>query len=260
MGPPSLTLRLVGTVADGGAVLLHDFRQYIDTLEGCLRRVEERTTGQHSLRHLITDLQVSSAVMELQPAPPRRGKADYGREVYETFSETVRTLEEGGRVDPRLRNEDLKAFRELAAPIFQGRRRVELAGVELTTRYLSTIDGILSGETQALGTVKGRIERLNVHGRHEFTLYPPTAGFGVQCVFPDHLFPVVNGAVKRSVTVTGLLTYRGDSPFPERVRVDEVEVHPPDVDLPTLRSLRGLMPDATGGRSAVEFVQAIRDE
>ena len=254
----SLTIKLEGTDRDGNAVLLRDFSRFIDTLAGCLRRVEERTTGGVKLRHLITDLGVGSATMATRPVSPR-DRPELGRDVYGTFERTIHALETGGRIDPRFRNDDLKAFRELASPIWKGRKRVEVAGVELTTRFISNIDILLRVESRSMGTVKGRIEKLNVHNKHEFTLYPPIGDYAIQCIFADELYDTVHKSVKQTITVSGMLYFRADSPYPDRIQVDSIEIHAGDEELPSLRSLRGSMPDATGGKTAVEFVQAIRN-
>lgn len=257
MAAPSLTVTIEGADRDDGAVLFSDFRHFLDDLANCLRCVEDRTTGPVKLKHRITDMKAASATIELRPVPPAKA-AGAGRVVYDTFKQTVRAIESGDRLDPRFTGDDLRAFRKLADPVLRG-RRVRVAGVQLTTQFVANIDRALGREPKAKGTVKGRVERLNVHERHEFTLYPPIGGVPILCVFPEELFETVNRAVKRSVTVTGLLTFRPDSAYPDRVQVESIEMHPPDADLPTLGSLRGLLPNATDGKPAVEFTRVIRD-
>jgi hypothetical protein len=190
-------------------------------------------------------------------SPPDAPQA--GREVYDTFKRTIRALESGDKVDSRLRPSDLKVFRELAAPVWRGEKRVRVAGVQLSTQYVANIDKLVGTTTRSKGTVKGRIERLNVHDRHEFALYPPIGDAVVTCTFTDEQFEEVKRAIKQNVTVSGVLYYRGDSAYPERVQAEKIEIHPADEKLPTLGSLRGLMPEATGGKPVVEFLQTIRN-
>jgi hypothetical protein len=259
MESDSLSFTLIGAERDGEAVLMNDFSQYLELFATCLKRVERRTTiAGKPLRNLIAGLQTGSATVTIRPVSPKDRPA-LGHEVYETFKATVHALETGGRIDQRFTNDDLKSFRELAKPIWSGKKKVTVAGVELTTRYLSNIDTLLRGETKSKGTVKGRIERLNVHERHEFTLYPPIAGYSVQCIFPDELFETVHQAIKRTITVSGMMYYKRDNPYPERVQVESIEIHPDDKDLPTGRSLRGTMPNATEGKTTTEFVTALRN-
>ncbi len=255
----TLTFKLVGTEKDGHAVQLGDARQFLDSVADCLRRTEKRTKGTTAVKHLITGATIASLTMTTTAVSPA-DDPEAGPEVYETFKRVVSAIETGESVDPRFLDDDLKAFRELAKPVLNGKKRVEIAGTPITTQFAANIDKLLGDVTHSKGTVKGRIERVNVHGCHEFALYPPIGTYVVLCTFKADQFDDVQRALKRSVTVHGLLTYRGDSPYPVRVQVDRIELHPLDDELPTLASLRGLMPNATGGKAITEFTQTLRDE
>lgn len=253
-------MRLAGPRRLGGDVLLTDFRDLCKSLAACLRRSEEIVSrGEAILRHRIVDLGLGSAVLALSPVARDDGP-NLGSEVYRFLAETVDRLERGQTVDPRLTDEDLQAFRGLANTVAKEQGSVWIGGIELTTQYLATIDKIIGGAIPSEGTVTGRLERLNLHNRNEFALYAPVGGFSVTCSFPEEMLENVKAAIRKIVTVSGRLFFRPDSPFPERVQVRAIEVHPPDAELPTLASLRGLMPDATGGLSSVEFLRTVRDE
>ena len=261
MSEPSLPFTLEGSEEDGGAVLFNDLRAFMQTLSECLKIVEKRVLGTTNLRHRIADMKSSSAYMKLQPAPKKKARSpDSGRVVYEKFEKTVDDLEAGRSADPRFNKEDLKEFRKLAALTLSGKKRVQVAGVQLTTQFVANIDKILGGITRAKGTVKGRVEKLNVRERHEFTLFPPIGDSAIICTFKEDDFDQVQQAIKQNVTVHGTLSYRIDSPYPERVQVDRIEIHPADDKLPKLAALRGLMPAATGDKTATAFVRNLRDE
>src|ERR1700733_9724595 len=114
-------------------------------------------------------------------------------------------------------------------------------------------------EPDEFGAVKGRLERLNLHDRNEFTLYPPISGFSVTCEFPEELFETVQHAIRRNVTVYGKLTFKQQGPYPERVVVQTLEIHPDDSELPTLHSLRGVLRDATNGPNVADMDRANRN-
>jgi hypothetical protein len=261
MAEPALSFLLEGAQEDGGAVLLHDLRAFVKTLTDCLEIVEKRLVGTGDLRHRIAGMKVGSAYMLLQPAPKGKTRApDAGRVVYEGFGKLVGDLEAGRGPDPRFDAGDLKTFRKLAHLTLKGTKKVQVAGVPLTTQFVANVDKLLGGVVRARGTVKGRIEKINVHDRHEFTLYTPIGEVAVLCTFNGELFETVQRAIKRTVTVHGALLYRTGSPYPDRAEVETIEVHPADDDLPTLAALRGAMPGATGDKTAVEYVRAVRDE
>ncbi len=235
----SLNVSVGGEERDGGAVSLADLNKFTADLQDCLKRVCARVVGVVGVRHLVAELAVGSATLGLRAAPPPKFP-DAGRRVYDEFSRAVRSLETGTAIDRRLRPDDLRAFRKLASPVLT-RRSVRIGDVTLTTQFVANIDKRLEAVRQSLGTVKGRVERLNVHGRHEFTLFTAIGSDPVVCTFPDRLFEEVTQAVKRSVTVTGICAYSGDQPYPDRVQVRLLEVHPLDDELPTLASLRGTL-------------------
>ena len=261
MSEASLPFLIEGSEEDGGAVLLNDLRAFIKTLSDCLEIVEKRFVGTTQLRHRIADMRSSSAYMKLEPAPRKKAKVlDVGRVVYEGFQKTVTGLEAGQGADQRFSKDDLKEFRKLAQLTLGGKKKVQVAGVQLTTQFVANIDKLLGGVTRARGTVKGRVEKLNVHERHEFTLFAPIGDFPILCSFKEEMFEQVQRAIKQNVTVHGTLVYRSGSPYPERVQVDKIDVHLSDDKLPTLAAIRGIMPGATGDATAVEFVQALRNE
>lgn len=261
MSEPSLPFTLDGADEDGGAVMLDDLNAFIKTLSSCLSIVEKRFVGTTSLRHRIAGMRTGSASMELEPAPRKKARAsETGRTVYEQFEKTISNLETGRGLDTRFSKQDLKEFRKLAQLTLGGKKKVKVAGVQLSTQFVANIDKLLGGITKARGTVKGRVEKLNVHERHEFTLFPIIGDSAIVCTFDESLFEQVQSAIKQTVTVHGKLSYRSDSAYPERVQVEFIEIHPRNDALPTLSSLRGIMPDATSGLTSTAFVQKLRNE
>lgn len=259
MPDPAITIRLVGSDEDNGRVRFEDFRQFCDKIAECLRRTETAVTKQPKrIRYRVSDLQASSAQMTLEPIAPKKGP-DPRSEVVGLFKKSVADLQAGTFADPRLTPDDLREFRDLYAR--RGTtKEVWVDGAKLTSQYVANIDRILGSSVGAEGFVTGRLERLNVHNRNEFVLYPPLMGTSIICHFPDGLFEMVRAGIKRNVTVSGTLFHLPDKPFPDRVHVTTLELHPPDGELPNLRDLRGLFPDCTGGMSSVDFVRSLRDE
>jgi hypothetical protein len=257
---PSLPVKLSGADSLGGSVLFADFREFCEALTSCLRVVENVVSRKSKIRYLISDMRTGSPLtMTLAPLPPRKGQ-DVREEVLGLFVETVGGLEEGGVIDPRFTKEDLRTFRRLAEPLGRRLAGVEIASRRITTNFLANVDVLIGASIPSEGSVSGRLERLNLHEKKEFALYPPIEGFVVVCVFPDELTDKVIAAINRTVTVHGRLIFRPDSPFPERVQVRSLEIHPSDDELPRLSELRGLLRGGIGNQTAVEFLNTIRDE
>jgi hypothetical protein len=261
MSLPQLTFALVGTQEYQGDVLFGDFREFCGCFAACLRRVERIVAGGAVLRYRVSQLKSGSAALTLVPVPGGGSAGpDIPQTVADLFQDTVASLEAGGPIEPRLTSDDLRAFRKLAEPLDRRLRQVRIGGTRITGRFIANVDRIIGSPLPSEGSVTGRLERVNLHNRNEFALYAPVAGFAVTCAFPEEMFRQVQAALRRNVTVHGALTFRSGTPFPERVQVRAMEVHPLDEELPSLQSLRGLLAGATNGLSAVAFVQANRDE
>ena len=256
-----LTITLVGSDQDEGNVQLSDFRRFCDSLTSCLLRIESKLSepATAKLRYRIIDLSSGSASLTLEPIRPPKG-SDIGQDVINLFSKTVLSIQAGKTVDPRLNNDDLWAFRRLADPLNRKIKEIKIASTRVTSRFIANIDELVGTTIPSEGSVKGRLERLNVHNRFEFVIYPPIPGYSVTCIFRDDLYEQIHQAVRRNVSVSGTLHFRPGRPFPDRVQVKSIEVHPPDDKLPKLADLKGMWKGSIGDQDTVAFVQAKRDE
>lgn len=253
-------IRLRGSPDDNGDIRLEDFTGFCARLTSCLKRSEQIVSQRMKaqLRYRITNLKNESVGLSVEPIRPRQG-IDLRSQVVHFFRDTIAALQRGSEIDQRIGYDDLQAFRELASPLARN-MRVDLAGTEITTQYIANIDKLLAGAVQSLGSVSGKLERINVHDKNEFALYPPTGDCTVVCTFADSLWPAVEHALKKHVTVTGLLTFDRDKPFPTKVTVESVEINPDNDELPTLHDVRALGKWDTQGLSAVEYLRIMRNE
>lgn len=255
-----VTVRLIGADDADGAVLLTDFRQFCDGLEACLKRAEKLATGQTGrVAYQIAGLAMGSA--EITLAAVNRGSGPDARlPVLRFFRSTVTALQGGKRLDPRVRPDDVALFKKLALPLSGQSKALFIDDMEITPRYTANADKILRSEMVQEGSVAGVLEKVNVHERCEFVLYPPIPGHSITCAFPESMLSQVRKAIKRNVTVRGSMHYYADHPFPRLVHVTALEIHPCDDELPPLAGLRGLAPGSTGDLTAVDFVRSLRHD
>lgn len=260
MSANTLTVRLVGLDEDNGLVRFEDFTEFCENVAQCLRKAESIISDEPArIRYKIAGLQAASAAITLEAIPARNGR-DLRGEMLKLFRNTVTQLQAGRRIDRRVDRETLEAFRKLIRPLHRRTKQVWVESACLTTQYEANIDRIVGSSIPSEGSVAGILEMVNVHNRNEFALYPPIPGYRIRCSFPESMLEQVCLAIKRNVTIWGTLYFEQERPFPHKVHVERMEVHPPDDDLPSLRELRGAAPDCTGALSAVEFVRGIRDE
>ena len=178
-------------------------------------------------------MHAESAAMKLEAIRPTNGRDDRAA-VLGLFRETTSRLQTGKTPDRRLAFDDLEAFRELVLPLNRNAKEVWVNDSRLTSDYVASIDRILGSAIPSNGQVTGRLERLNVHDRYEFVLFP-VAGTRIVCAFDQSILEQVRTGIKRTVTVSGILYFQPDKPLPDRVRVEKMEIHPADEDLPPAR-------------------------
>jgi hypothetical protein len=255
-----LNLKITGPPSEGGAVYFAEFREFCDGLESCLRRVERVVTSRRGrVKYRIVGLEAASAAVSLEPVWAGRGR-DRSPQVVRLFKRTVIAIQRGKKVDSRFAPDDLEAFKKLASPLNKGAQRVEINGTEITPEFPKNVDRLVKALIQSNGSVRGRLEKLNVHNTFEFVLYPPIDGPAIRCTFPESMVDQVREGIKRSVTVTGKLYFRRDRAFPDKVEVEGMTIHPYDNNLPSLIDLRGLAPGCLGDLTANEFVHGLRNE
>lgn len=257
MKSPEISLVVVGPKEDRGEVQFGVFREMCDTLASCLRRVEGIVSRKTHLKYRVVDLNKGSAMLAIEPIPPIEGH-DPSKDVVAFFVDTVSSIQAGRSVSPKLTSDDLRVFRKLAGPLNKKAREVKVSGTKLTTQFIANIDKITGVAIPSEGFVKGRLERLNLHNRSFFTIFPPIPGFSIACHFSDEMYEQVYQGINKNVTVFGLLSFRPDRAIPEQVQVKSIEINPEDRDLPQLSAMRGTW--STDGLSAVEFLRALRDE
>jgi hypothetical protein len=255
-----ITVKLVGLDEDNGTVQFEEFTDFCESVSRSLRKAESLVSGEAPrIRYRIAELGTGSATITLEAAPPKNGP-DHRKEVLRLFDESIQNLQVGRELDPRVDYDALEAFRQLAKPLRRRTKEVWVGAARLTTQFEANIEAILTKLIPSEGSVSGFLERVNVHNRYEFVLFPPIPGYRITCKFPESMLGQVRDALKRNVTVSGSLHFQPESPFPHRVHVTKMELHPPDTELPTLSELKGMAPDCTRGLSSIDFLRAIRDE
>jgi hypothetical protein len=253
----TLSLTLRGSEDDNGDVVLSDLKDFVAALTGCLKRVERKFENAPHLDYRIVGLRRGSACLKIAPVT-RCADPSFGPLVLGLFTKTVSDLETGTKLDSRITSGDLLEFRKLLAPVRNKVRSVGVGRTKLTDRFTSNIDRLLESAVVSEGSAKGIIEKINLHRKNEFTLYPPV-GEPINCYFQDSLFERVRAALKRNVTVYGRMHRYFGNPYPEKANVIDLEVHPPDEELPKLSEMGGVLKGAFGGKGSVAFVRKIRD-
>ncbi len=242
---------------EGRPVRLRELRKLVHNLAACLDHLSTITLdGKRAPEFAIADLFAGSAGLQVAPDKSRPVDSD---KIIRRFKQTARAIYDdsaNGQLDART----LELFRKLAFPASKQENRLWFDDMPITTQFLANIDKRLEHPVRAFGQLKGRLERVNVHGMNEFIIYPPIITTGIRCVFPDRLMHKVGGSLKRSVTVQGVMLYRGDDPFPHFVEVEDIVLHPLDEKLPKLSAMKGIAPNCTGKMSTLDFLGSLHHD
>ncbi len=243
----------------GGRVQFDDLTRLCDRLKECLRATETAITDKiPRAKYELTGLALGSVEMAMTPIA-NGPLSDVAAGTIRLFKNSVAALQTGKSVDPRLGRHALEAYKRLAEAFLRRKSRVSVAETVITTRFVANIEDLLGRYFMSEGSVKGRIERLNIHNKNECALFSPIHDRGIECNFDTEVFQEVHAAVGRNATVQGRLKFSGRSALPEHIYITSVQLHPDDAELPTLGSLRGMLSeDALGGLSVAGFVASLR--
>lgn len=264
-----LTIRMLGSASDNEDLRLGDLIETLNAVRTALKHTERIASGKREsgVYFRVVDLSHSSpSTVVLEPvsdgveAPtstPLSG--DIVRRFISSMDAIVKKRRPQG-VDAQA----MTAYRDVGDVL---RRHVSTLVFEsdeqqvpVDSAFFGKVDELMGKDEIAEGSISGVLEKLNLHNAARFDIYPVVGPSHVVCEFPKELRDDVIAAVDRYVEVFGTLRYKELSPFPYAIKVKRIDVMPPVDTLPTLASLRGIAPRATGDLSAAEFVYELRHE
>jgi hypothetical protein len=186
--------------------------------------------------------------------------------VADSFMENLVTIQKArpGSAPPIRDVETLEAYQALVPKSEHVAKvviKAERKRVQLDRSYAVKLAKILGPDQLEPGSISGVLEKVNVHNEARFDIFPMTGPTKIRCNFRRNrtqLLKKVGEALGRKVTVYGRLRYKQWSLHPHSVDVEDLVPHPSDADLPRLRDLYGMAPDATGKMTAEDFIASLR--
>jgi len=260
----SISFKLKGTPEDLGKVRLQEFMIFLQNASGCLSKIDRSITKKEkpSSYYRIADLVFSSAMLTLE-AVPYNIDEDNSPIIVRRMKTGLEVIQEQKKIPEWLDRPLLESFRELTNVLKRHVTEVEIMclnkRINITNQFEANIDKILGKDIVSEGSVTGQLDAVNVHARYEFHIYPVIGPTKILCRFPTELIQTVKAGIRKQVNVTGKLRYKEKDIFPYQVDVKEIEIYPDKEELPTLSSLRGMVPRMPG-QDAVSFVRRLRDE
>ncbi len=266
--PKRITIQLVGSSSDKEDVRLNDLIDQLSAVRRALRETDMMLSGRNepSLDYKVVDLRHSSpATVALEPIPIVDVPPEYPAKVPIEFSSELRLIKREGKLLAEPEIHRLAAYEQIGTAknnlIQKVRITVDKKVVTIDEAFKRNVEKIMGPDELSDGSVAGMLEAVNFHNTNRFTLYPTLGPRKVNGTFENiELRPKVKEAIGNFVTVFGRLRFKAWSQFPHGVIAEDIDIHEPDSELPTLTELRGAFSGMTGDSSSVAFVNQLRNE
>lgn len=266
-----ITWTVEGPDEENGHVRADDFVDEVEHLLSALNGIDRvvSNAAQPTLYYRIVALSHGSpASITIEPViktrvvnPPR----DYVAVRHHRFFKELEAIRRNEPVSEDIDEYLLEDFRDLAAGRGRSFRAASISNHEsrvvIDERFEANVSKMLGEEYASYGSVEGKLEKLNIHGKaRRVWLYPTVGPQKIRCDFPPGTRKQILEAADHYVRAQGYKYFRPQSPYPFRVMVMEFEIIDDADEETSLSGLRGIAPNATGEMSSVDFVRAIRDE
>ena len=259
MADTLLRFQIIGREEDDEDVRLNDFIKQLGLIKNTLAEVDRIITSDKTAYYRVIDLKHESpAVLTIKPVP-MKDKPDFTENIIDTFMTGLKTIQQEDKAPDEFDFPLLQSMKDLGGLL----HKQEITGLEFSINgqfvpLLPTIgqkiDKILGPDEYEEGSVVGMLHQLNLHNKQNtFTVYPTTRQPKVNCYFSDNLRNQVIDAVDHYIEVFGTLRYKRRENFPYAMTAKEIQVYPPEEELPTLWDLRGIL-------SENELVESFSDE
>lgn len=264
----TVTLQLTGPPDKRGSIRVTEFTKQLEAVRTALKHTERIVAGteQPTLDYRIIDVKRANPftiIMEVVPfeEPKPQGPPDLSAPVVRKFFGYARQVK-AKQVPPDIDLPALEAFRDIAAALDKQVSEIVVTNgqdrINIDREFRATIDEHIGPDELIEGSVEGVLEKVNLHNTHRFYVYPTVGPKQVECDFEPALRRKVKEGLDCYVRVDGTLRYKWLSPYPHAITATDIEIYPPEDQLPGILELKGIAPNATDGLTAEEFVERIR--
>lgn len=266
MAGQRITIQLQGSPGDEGHLRLGELIKQLEFVRAALKQTERLVTGKDErfVYYKVVDLSHNSpAEVTLEAAALKEEtKPQIVTRTVSKFFSNLRQIGNRGRVPPNVDLPALEAYRDLGSLLDKNVTTVKIINshfsVDINEKFKEKVTEIIGPDEIIEGSMSGMLEWLNLHNTNVFHIYPASGPKKLNCYFPSSLRQDVISAIDRHVRAYGQLRYKKRDSFPYAMNVTEIDVLPPEDELPTLASLRGIAQNTTG-LDAADFIRSTRD-
>jgi len=266
MSTERITLVIDGLQGPGQHVRVNDFLREIQFLLNTLKETEKEIHPfkQSSLDYDIVELRTDSPATVILETRPLDQSYDPSEEVVSKFLSIIYQVSMEKMLRERISYHILQNLASMATPLGNTLTQVTISAkgqkFDLKKDFKKIIEQSLVSEETYPGAMRGMLEAINLHqDANVFRIYPDVGPSKVTCRFTKELEEKAIQSIGHFVEVRGVLKYKVNAPYPHEISVDSIETFPNESELPSLRELLGVAPDATGNLLSEEFVRKLRD-
>ena len=251
-----------------GRVLFSDLLVELEKVRAAMREAERVCKGTLEVDYRVVGLAMNSPSprVDLMPTVNReRVSASYLDDVTTALASSLAAVV-GSSLRPS--SENMALLEAFEAMVPSDRRQI--SKVEITVgedsfavdeAFKKSLKSIMGQDEIYHGSIRGALEVLNLHNENNtFTLFPIIGPEKIRGRFKKDLREKVKLAMDQFVTVYGKLKCKSWLEHPYEIVADDIQIHPPEEELPTLLDLKGVAPQATGDLSSSEFLEQLRNE
>lgn len=267
MASNKFTISLQGPEYEKDVLYFNHFVDLLHTIQNGLSHLNRLIlkTKESTLNYKISDLRRRNPFVIEFLTESKKDTKDVSQEVIQAFIDGFNAIENNLRPPEFF---DFEMF-EIVKRVGYMRKKYfsEITisnthqNIIITKDLERYVDNLLGSDKEIYGSIKGMLELVNIHNQaNKIYIYPTIGAKRVECIFPINLFEKIKEGIGRYVNVRGKLKYKGIQPFPYSVNINDIEIYPPEKELPSLDDLKGIAPNMTGDLTTEEFIRSIREE
>jgi hypothetical protein len=260
-----IRITIEGAPQDNGHVRFSELLRQLESVRNALKQTERllRKDDRQTVYYRVIDASHKSPLtMVLEGAVEGDGPVFAGA-VVNKFLTSASQIRKRGVIPTDFDYPAAEAYREIVTPQRRHISSLTIANskrsVLIDETYEAKIIKAIGPDEFAEGSVAGTLDTVKLHNTTAFEIFPTIGPKKIACYFNPSLKEQVKQALEKYVRVYGRLRYKHWDKFPYAINADNIEIYPPDNELPTLMELRGFAPDLTSGLNEHEFLEKVRD-
>ena len=220
------------------------FSQSVRKFFNLIENVATNVAGKSKALEWLLSVKPGSIVLEAKPESVKESP-ELAKKTMAVLNDGFRAISERSKRPEYFSDFALSNLFELGSMVGLGDKGIRhIIGIgevyyDISPKSVAYIDEILGTDTKAYGTIEGELLALKIRGKLTFSIWETLTGKEVKCYFSDELYDDVISAIRKRVSVYGLIHYNKKG-IPLRVQIENLMQFPEDSELPKFKDIIGL--------------------